>query len=115
MPYIDKIEVAEIRKELKKSLPNFKFSVVRQHYTCVNIHIVSGPLQMTNKEYEQVNHFYIADHYTGQTKKVLLKVYEIASKKQHEQQYDIDYGSIPNYYINISIGQWDKPFINTNK
>jgi len=115
MPYIDKNEVARIRKELKNALPNFKISVIRQHYFSVNIVLLSGPAELTKREHEQVNPYYIKENYTGEAKNVLLKVSKIASKKQHEQQYDMDYGSIPNYYINISIGDWDKPYINTNK
>ena len=31
--------------------------------------------------------------------------------EQKEVTYDYDYGSIPNYYLNMRIGKWDKPYI----
>jgi hypothetical protein len=114
MPYISNEQVKAIREQLKKALPAYKFSVTKEHYTGVRIAILSGPVKLSDRDHEQVNQFYIKEHYTGTVKKVLQTVCDIATKDQHEQQYDIDYGSIPNYYVNIAIGQWDKPYIVKN-
>jgi hypothetical protein len=115
MPFIEVSQVAQIRGELKKQLPEFKFSVTREHYTCLNVAITSGPLNF-GKPYEQVNQYYIDKNYEDQpeVKKVLLKVNEICSKEERTEFIDSDYGSVPNFYIHISVGKWDKPYQLTN-
>jgi hypothetical protein len=109
MPYIEVSKVAEIRNQLKQELPAFKFSVTREHYSCLNVAIISGPLDF-GLAYFQVNQYYIDEHYTAEIRKVLKKVNEIASKDERIICVDADYGSVPNYYIHISVGKWDKPY-----
>ena len=110
MPFIEVDKVAQIRNELKKQLPEFKFSVTRKHFSCLDIAIISGPVKLIDEEYKQINQYYIDEHYTGQTKEVLSKVNEIASKDERTMFIDSDYGAVPNFYIHISIGKWDKPY-----
>lgn len=111
MPHIEVSKVAEIRTELKRQFPEFKFSVTREHYTVLNVAILSGSLNFS-KPYEQVNQYYIEKNYEDQpeVKKVLLKVNEICSREERIEFNDADYGSVPNFYIHISIGRYDKPF-----
>jgi len=111
MPYIEVSKVAEIRNELKKQLPGFKFSVTRKHFTSINVSIIAGSVDF-GKPYEQVNQYYIKDNYKDKPAimQVLLKVNEICSKDERIEFVDSDYGSVPNYYIHISVGRWDKPY-----
>lgn len=112
MPYIEKERVAEIRAALKKEMPDLKLSVVRRDYMEVAICVVAayhpGWAKYAGK-YEQVNHYYIADHYEGKVKRDLLKIAEIARKDQRIVSRDTDYGDWPNYYVHINIGKWDRP------
>ena len=110
MPYIEVTQVAQIRSELKKQLPEFKFSVTREHYSSISVSILSGPIKLSDKPYEQVNQYYIKEHYEGEAKKVLLKVNAIVSKDERTMFIDSDYGSVPNFYIHMSVGKWDKPY-----
>ena len=116
MPYITTEKVKEKRARIKKAFPNFKFSITREHYSTINVDILEAPFNMlTNKEgqtYEQVNHFYIEEHYknTPKIKDVLLGIYEIMRDGRRVISEDSDYGSIPNFYTNISIGRWDRSF-----
>ena len=115
MPYIEKEKVSEIRKALKKALPELKMSVVRNHYSEVSIAILEAPGKGWEKydgKYESVNQFYIKEHYENESevRKVLLKIHKIVCEDQRELVYDMDYGSVPNYYESISIGKWDRPF-----
>lgn len=41
MPYIESTTVVLIRKQVKEALPAFKFSVTREHYSKVNVSILS--------------------------------------------------------------------------
>jgi hypothetical protein len=48
MPYISTEKVAQIRKMLKASHPEFKFSVTRDTYSGVNVRILSGPVDFAS-------------------------------------------------------------------
>ena len=111
MPYIEVSKVAEIRNQLKKALPAFKLSVTREHYSCVNVAIQSGPVEFP-KPYEQINQYYIEEHWKDQpgARAVLLKIKDITMKDERTMFIDGDYGAIPNYYVHISVGKWDKPY-----
>lgn len=116
MPYIATDDVKVRREAIKKAFPRFKFSITREHHSSISVDILEAPFNMiTNKEnrpYEQVNHYYIAEHYKDypQIKEVLEKIYHIMASGNHIIAEDADYGSIPAFYTNISIGRWDKPF-----
>ena len=59
MAYISTEDVKHIRNTLKKELPQFKFSVVRDHHSSVSIDLMKGPA-FKDWEYN--------DRYTGETK-----------------------------------------------
>jgi hypothetical protein len=114
MPYITKEQVAAKRAALKKALPNFKLSVRNRDYSKIDVAIMSGPIEMTQdpRGYEQVNHFWIDSHYEDrpEIKEVLNTINRICKEDQRELVYDGDYGSVPTFYVGISIGQWDRPY-----
>jgi hypothetical protein len=113
MPYITKDEVKTIRLALKKAVPNLKLSVRKEHDMSVRVAVVKGDIDF-GVDYDQVNHFYIKNHWNGNPKacEALEKIYNTirTAHEQREITYDGDYGSVPNYYINITIGKWDKPY-----
>tara|TARA_R100000664_G_C2628278_1_gene59078 strand:+ start:56 stop:478 length:423 start_codon:yes stop_codon:yes gene_type:complete len=49
MAYITTDEVKEIRKELKETFPNLKFSVRKDHHSTVNVSIVKGNIDFTDE------------------------------------------------------------------
>lgn len=115
MPYISTERVKEIRTELKSQFPDFKFSVRTENYSTVAIAILEAPFNMLpedEKKYTGVNHFYIAEHYKDEPeiKEVLLKIKDIANKGNGTLVEDGDYGTVPNFYIDIKIGNYDNPF-----
>lgn len=114
MPYISKDQVAEKRAALKKALPEFKLSIRNRDYSKICVTILEGPIEMTQdpRGYEQVNHFWIDNHYADrpEIKNVLNTIANICKSDQKEEVYDGDYGSVPNFYVGISIGDWDRPY-----
>jgi hypothetical protein len=113
MGYITTERVKEIRNKIKQGFPKFKFSITREHHSTVNIDILESPIDLLpdkEKKYEQVNCYYIREHYENypEIKDILLKINDIANDgvKYHETG---DYGFQPSFYVNISIGRWDKP------
>jgi hypothetical protein len=116
MPYIKTETVAAIRKSLKENFPKFKFSVRREHYSSVNIRVISGPVKFTmpeGRDYIQVNPFWYHTQHEGQTLKFLEKLFNVVDSVEMRRTVseDADYGSIPNYYLNVSIGDWATPYI----
>ncbi len=115
MPYITKEEVKEIRNNLKKALPEFKLSVTMRHHSVVCVSLMKGPaIEGINKEYESINQFWYEKTFKDHPKTVeLFKTIMNTindSKSQKEVTYDGDYGSVPNFYIDINVGKWDKPY-----
>ena len=109
MPYISAEQVKEKREQLKKAFPDWKLSVVTRHNSEICVYIMESPVNF-GVEYEQVNQYYIKEHYQGEQAKALQKIADIISKGVRELVYDSDYGSVPTFYYSISIGKWDKPF-----
>lgn len=124
MAFITALEVREIRKELKKQFPGWKFSVRGQHYTSVNVDIMKGTADffadmVVGQHHHQVNQYYIAQSWNKANAKVLNKIKEIiktapAKAKGGREWYDnsdaqIDYFDTA-YYYHIAVGKWDKPY-----
>lgn len=115
MSYISPKEITtNIRKELKAQFPTFKFSVTRRNYNSISIAILKGDVDF-GTEYSDVNHFWVKRDWEGQALKVLSKIVSICMSDNYITSEDSDYGSIPNYYVNLSIGKWDKPYENTSQ
>ena len=118
MPYITTERVSEIRKELKKEFPSKKgwtLSITKRNYSTVCVDILSAPFQLLvgERKYEQVNGFYINDHYKDkpQIAEALSKIQSIISKGNRTVSVDGDYGNIPEFYTQLSIGRWNKEFV----
>jgi hypothetical protein len=118
MPYISTTEVAQKRTELKRALPEFKMSIRRENHSLINVSLLEGPIPMLpeGQSYSSVNHFYIDEHYKDQPqiREILKTIHNILTRDQEELVYDGDYGSVPNFYIRISIGSYDKPYLVKN-
>ncbi len=123
MAYIKKEEVKNIREMLKKEFPNIKFSVTTVNYSKVSISILSSNIDFfsdykreiekyeNEREYMQVNIYYIDTSFTGESKKILTKINEIAHSQNWFDNSDAmtDYFHTA-YYVSISIGKWDRPY-----
>lgn len=122
MPYISTEQVKTIRQAINKAFPTVKFSVTKEHCTSVHVSIMesdidfimvdkySGELQQAT----QINHYWIKENFTNNKRAAdfLLKLIQVIDETHPEEiiNVDSDYGSIPNYYLNIRIGKWDKPY-----
>lgn len=117
MPYITSERVAEIRSQIKKEFPDYKFSITRDNHSSVNVVILAAPFNLLEGEGEDktrasVNTYWIGEHYKDkpQIKEVLSKIHSIMNQGNGTLCEDGDYGTVPNFYTNLSIGAWDKPF-----
>ena len=115
MPYISKERVKEIREAIKAKYPDFKFSVTNENHSSVSVAIMSGPLKLLiygENGYVQVNQYWINDNYADnpEIRDFLLGVYEIMNDGNGIETDDGDYGKVPKFYTNISIGKYNKPY-----
>ena len=117
MPYITSEEIAAKRTAIKKAFPNWKFSITRRHYSTIFVAVMAAPIQLTEKEdgYEQLNRFYLQNRFKGEALEAMTKINNIAASGVRELVNDGDYGSVPTFYVDLNIGQWDKPFVYTAK
>jgi hypothetical protein len=116
MAYIKTEEVKAIREKLKATFPKVKFSLTREHYSSVRCCVMESPFEF-EKNHMPINHhaMWMTDHHKGKPYlSFLLAVAEILTEKKVTESFDGDYGAIPNYYVTLQIGQWDKPHV-TNK
>lgn len=113
MPYISSEDMKSIRDTLKKEFPGFKLSVRKIHHSTVSVTILRGNVDFNlgDKKYQAVNPYHYQSHFEGQALQVISQIFAII-KGTKEQTFhdDSDYGSIPSFYIDISIGSWDKPY-----
>ena len=134
MAYISTDDVKHIRNTLKKELPQFKFSVVRDHTSSVTIALMKGPafkdyeyfdrythetkIGTLNEDHHQINQYHLEDFYGKENAKVLDKIHSIAltapAKNGGKVWYNnsdamIDYFDTA-YYVHIEVGKWNKQY-----
>ena len=121
MPYISTTEAAKIRETLRREFPEFSFRCYIENHSSLYIVVKSGYIDFFNDEkdkgYLQVNQYHLNQSFKEGTEQheFLSKVKAIANRTNGTEVIDGDYGRVPHYYVNIRIGDWDKPYILTNK
>ena len=134
MAYISTEDVRHIRNTLKKELPQYKFSVVRDHTSSVTIALMKGPafkdyeyfdrythetkIGTLNEDHHQINQYHLEDFYGKENAKVLDKIHSIAltapANNGGKEWYNnsdamIDYFDTA-YYVHIEVGKWNKQY-----
>lgn len=120
MAYISATDVAAIRTELKQAFPKWKFSVRKGSGSLsVDVNILRGTCKFEDKDYAQVNQYWIQDHWTDlDDQEALIRINEImhnapgrAGGKVFFDESDAmtDYFHTA-FYTHLSIGQWNKPY-----
>lgn len=117
-----KTTAKEIRQALRREFPACKFSVSIKRYTggqSLSIDVMSCPFEVMatgalgTEKYWQVNHYHIgtSQSYTPEGKALLLRVKELANADNWDHSdHMTDYFDV-NYYVHISVGRWDRPFV----
>lgn len=124
---------ANVRDELKKALPGWKFSVTYQSFaggSAIDLALMAGPedVQVSGEGYHQLNQYcFMGDrglitrpwNNGAQLTEKGWDVMEQATKilaAYHWDQSDaqIDYFCC-NFYMRISIGKWNKPYTTKGK
>ena len=113
MPYIASEEVAQMRKLIRKALPEFEVSVTKHHHSSVEVRLMRGPIAPS-----EVNVYWYKDKLKDRPDVVAVvdKVLGIIKQVKTPRTIveDDDYGNVPNFYYDISFGKWDKPYVCTD-
>ena len=75
---------------------------------------VSKGFRYNTTGYDQVNHYYYQDHYSGKAKELMTKIVTAIYSGDYYDRSDAmsDYFDTA-YYAHINVGKWDKPFVVT--
>lgn len=107
----------KVRCFIKENFPILKFSVTRDRNSIVVSLMEANFNPFTDenrlkKGYEQLNHTYLQteNRINDRAKEVFQRIYEyMKSYNYDDSDAMIDYFN-SNFYINLHIGKWDKPF-----
>jgi len=113
MAYMSKEHAKQIRDNLKKAFPDFKFSVKINHHSAISVSIMKSPLDFSKEladsvlDYVQLNEYHLEWY---QHSEVLKKIRDIINEGNHDNSdYMTDYFDV-GFYVNFNIGQFDKPY-----
>jgi len=129
MAYIKKEEISEIRKALKKAFPKVKFSVRGDsQYSSVYVSIMKSDIDFNalweegsyrkEHQYEDINIYHYEKHYPEHKDffDKIMKIIKTAPASAEDGREWFDKSDIMTdyfhcaYYINLSVGKWDKPY-----
>jgi ABC-type nitrate/sulfonate/bicarbonate transport system substrate-binding protein len=114
MAYVSNEKKSQIQAALKPVFKKYgiKATVGRNSYkSTLVVNLSAGDIDF-GTEYQQVNTYWVDDHYSGVAKDFLNEVLDTI--KQAGEWYDesnaqIDYFNTA-FYIDINVGRWDKPY-----
>jgi hypothetical protein len=111
MAYINAQETAQIRNALKAAFPTIKFSVRKQDSMALHVAVLKGNLDLVDG---QINQYYLDDTSHPEFWKQVLDINKNGSDRKWFDESDsmTDYFHIA-FYINLRVGEWNKPYINT--
>ena len=132
MAFMNQERKKKLAAELKKAMKGYKikYTLRVHHYSSIIMTISEGnidfiknaqevrdskpvPEHLRNDKpspYMQVNTYWIQEHFSGIAKDCLQSAKEALSTGNHDRS-DIqsDYFDV-GWYVNINVGQWDKPY-----
>lgn len=119
MAYVSNEKKSQIQAALKPIFQKYgiKATVGRNSYkSTLVVNVSAGDIDF-GTDHQQVNVYWVDDHYTGKAKDFLNEVLDAIKKAGEwydESNAQIDYFNTA-FYIDINIGRWDKPYVYKNK
>lgn len=133
MAYMSQERKAQIAPKVKEILKKYgmKGSLAVDNHSTLVLNIKSGPIDFWadmlhnpfsgsladrhDRGYMSVNVYWVNEHYTGVSHQFLSEVIDAMNVGNHDNS-DImsDYFDV-GWYVNVNVGKWNKPYVNTNK
>ena len=119
MAYVSNEKKSQIQAALKPIFQKYgiKATVGRNSYkSTLVVNVSAGDIDF-GTDYQQVNVYWVDDHYTGKAKDFLNEVLDAIKKSGEwydESNAQIDYFNTA-FYIDINIGRWDKKYVYKNQ
>jgi hypothetical protein len=132
MAFMSQDRKKQLAEGVKKALAGtgIKYTISVHHHSSINLNIKSGPIDFLTNAFEvaalnprysgnhaiekqksiNVNVYWYKEHFTGKALEVLEKAITALNVGNHDRS-DIqsDYFDV-GWYVNVNIGQWDKPY-----
>lgn len=124
MAFITTEQVKERRQAIKEAFPaklGWKFSVVRDNYSSIEVHVLEAPIELRNFDYESrfgerlsKDSYFSArpgsDRLTDIGNEVFKTLWDICYKGNFDKSDSMtDYFHV-GWYQNIHVGKWNKGF-----
>lgn len=133
MAYMNQERKAQIAPKVKEILKKYdmKGSLSVDNHSTLVLNIKSGPIDfwadmqynafsgnlsnLWDGGYIYVNTYWVDMHYSGVSYEFLREVIDAMNVGNHDNS-DImsDYFDV-GWYVNVNVGKWNKPYVNTNK
>jgi hypothetical protein len=119
MAYVSNEKKSQIQAALKPVFKKYgiKATVGRNSYkSTLVVNVSAGDIDF-GTDCQQVNVYWVDDHYTGKAKDFLNEVLDTIKKSGEwydESNAQIDYFNTA-FYIDINIGRWDKKYVYNKK
>lgn len=110
MPYISAETVKAKRQTINALFPSrdgWKISTRKEDSNSLVVTILAGPLPLVEGQRDVYRD---TQGVSQEATKILREIYEIASEGRKVQYYDQDYGSLPNFYLTVRVGDWRRPY-----
>lgn len=118
MAYVSQEKKSQLAPAIKAVLKkyNMKASISVRHHSSLVVTVKQGPIDFGKDDYIQVNTYWINDHYEGKARDFLneLKAAMEGPDFFNEDDAMTDYFH-RSHYIDINVGQWNKPYIFTGE
>ena len=131
MAYFNQEKKKVLVQQLKEKFPGWKFSLKVIQQSVVVVQIKSAPINLvddlicTPEQREhfkcssfQLNHYWLHTHFSGETLSEMQRLMDVINlrdtKYANHNRSDVqaDYFDV-GYYVNLVLGQGDKPFVYT--
>ena len=116
MPYLNTEKVSQMRQAIKAAVPSAKVSVRKNSNSSgIHITILKSKVDFSDILHNGrtgINPFHFQNQLNPKQVKLISKIVDAMNSVESRRTLyeDADYGSIPNYYYDINIGSWDKPY-----
>ncbi len=115
MAYMSQDKKKELTPAIKAVLKKFgmKGSLAVRHHSVLVANIKSGAIDFNlgERDYRQINEYHIESRYKGKALEFLLALKATMMLGNHNNSdLTTDYFDV-GWYIEINIGQWDKPYL----